>query len=153
MAVYPFSAIQVVGTSQVKANNVTGYSLQELTYSQINTKYIVKAIDLQSSSLTQLQQPITYIEDENYGTDIKNRVVVPVIDAYQTMSTVILGLRPENIVLNGANGMEYTVKANAKIWMRFWTDNWTTAKLNDKCIENSNYEDFYKFVINKLKQK
>jgi len=153
MAVYPLSAIQVVGTSQVKANNVTGYSLQELTYSQINTKYIVKAIDLQSSSLTQLQQPITYIEDENYGTDIKNRVVVPVIDAYQTMSTVILGLRPENIVLNGANGMEYTVKANAKIWMRFWTDNWTTAKLNDKCIENSNYEDFYKFVINKLKQK
>lgn len=104
------------GTQEVTASNAsTQTSLNQLLANVGGEKYIIGCINLFSSNVDQLRQPIVLKKDDING-NTKRDVIVPSIDSYQKQSILNdVGLKSFNLDEN--SGLEYKLLANSSVKM------------------------------------
>jgi len=116
MAIYTATLISVnnIGGTDVTLQESNGAgTLNQLLATVGNEKLIIDSVDLFSTSVSQVQQPIEFIKKGINGNE-KNIVRIPNLDVYQLNNT-ITGLKTKKFSIDEDTYINYVIEGNSNI--------------------------------------
>lgn len=129
--------ITVGTTPTIAVDSVNGVSYNQINQSLGSFNYLVKNIYIYSSNIDQLLQPIGLKKYNKFG-DKHIRVLQPIIDPYQTSSSLNQTTIGLDYAFDSNNGFYPTISANTTATFQIDT---TQLSAEDYLSGKSNFDD------------
>ncbi len=129
--------ITVQSVPDIQVSSVNGVSYNQINQSIGSFAYLVNSIYIYSSNLDQLLQPIGLKKYNKFG-DKHIKVLQPMIDPYQTSSSLNQTMLGQDYAFDSNNGFYPTISANTTVTYQFST---TQINAGDFLEGKTNFDD------------